>query len=171
MSDPAEGRELRRISDELAIRNLVAQFANACSPHDLDKFAGLWVPDEDCSPADRATWTLSEPFAMSKTGVADVLAMHKSLAEPWDFFVQLVHSGVVDIGDDGHTAQGRFILREVAKGPKETYYNNFAIYEDAYVKVRGKWFFKRRAYNYMFLDSGPFKGDICPPALAWSAGK
>ena len=171
MTDSTDGRELRRISDELAIRNLVAQFANACSPVDLDKVASLWVPDEHCSPSNRATWTLSEPFAMTSVGVANVLAMHKSLTDPWDFFVQLVHSGVVDIGDNGQTAHGRFILREVAKGPNETYYNNFAIYEDEYVKVRGKWYFKRREYNYMFLDSGPFKGDICPPALAWSAGK
>lgn len=153
--------QIQRIADELSIRDLVARFANACNPPNSEAFAKLWVPDAVKPP----TWTLSEPFAMSETGVDKIVDMLEKLLKPWDFFVQLVHSGVVDI--DGDRATGRFIMREVAKGPNETYYNNFAIYEDEFCKVDGRWYFARRDYKYMFLDSGAFGGNACPPIAGW----
>ncbi|KIW20994.1 hypothetical protein PV08_01573 [Exophiala spinifera] len=169
---------VQRLADESNIRDLVARFANACSPPDMAAFAKLWVPDSDTeSESARAVWTLSEPFAMSETGVSSIVAMMGRLLEQWDFFVQLVHSGVIEI-DETHgatstRATGRWILREVAKGASnsEAYYNNFAVYEDQYVKVDGKWYFTRRDYKYMFLDSGPFGGDACPPIKGWYGGR
>jgi hypothetical protein len=161
MSDLAS--QIQSIADELAIRELVARFANACSPPDLAAFEKLWTADAEIEPV----WSLSHPFEMSEAGIPAIIGMMDRLLKDWDFFVQLVHSGVVEV-DDGHDkATGRWILREVAKGPNETYYNNFAIYEDQYRKVRGKWFFLRRDYRYMFLDSGAFQGEICPPVRDW----
>lgn len=153
--------QLQRITDDLEIRDLVARFANACSPPNLEAFAKLWIPDAH----EKAKWIVTEPFTSSATGVADIVALLDKLLAPWDFFVQLVHTGVVKI--DGNNATGRFIVREVGKGPNETYYNNFAIYEDRYSKVEGKWYIARRQYDYMFLDSGPFGGNICPPIKGW----
>lgn len=159
MSAPTD--QIQRIADELSIRDLVARFANGCSPPDYEGFRKLWTPD----PNTEAIWSLSEPFVMSSTGRDDIVAMLRKLLEMWDFFVQLVHSGVVEI--DGDQATGRWILREVAKGPNETYYNNFAIYEDKYHRFEGKWYFTRRDYTYMFLDSGPFNGSVCKPIEGW----
>ncbi|KAL6248305.1 hypothetical protein RBB50_004560 [Rhinocladiella similis] len=165
---------IQRLADESSIRDLVARFANACSPPDSLAFAKLWIPDTETK---KAAWTLSEPFAMSETGVSSIVAMLEKLLEPWDFFVQLVHSGVVEIDEStgGTSATGRFILREVAKGGSAStegaYYNNFAIYEDQYAKVDGKWYFARRDYKYMFLDSGPFGGNVCLPIQGWYGGK
>ncbi|ETN37505.1 uncharacterized protein HMPREF1541_07127 [Cyphellophora europaea CBS 101466] len=153
--------DVQRLIDERDIRDLVARFANACSPPNPEAFARLWLPNAVNHPV----WTLSEPFATIATGNADIVALLLKLLAPWDFFVQLVHSGVVDI--NGHRATGRFIIREVAKGPDETYYNNFAIYEDEYLKIDGTWYFGRRDYKYMFLDSGPFAGAICSPIAGW----
>ncbi|KAJ9603795.1 hypothetical protein H2200_011981 [Cladophialophora chaetospira] len=158
-------QQLQRLADELEIRSLVARFANACNPPNLEAFGKLWVPDTH----QKGEWSLSEPFTTSATGVDDIVTLLDKLLQPWDFFVQLVHSGVVDI--DGDEATGRFIMHEVAKGPNETYYNNFAIYEDKYCKVDGKWFFAKRHYNYMFLDSGPFGGNVCPPIEGWFSRK
>ncbi|RVX71218.1 hypothetical protein B0A52_04792 [Exophiala mesophila] len=146
------------VADELAIRSLVARFANSCSPPDYDAFAKLWVPEQ----TGKAIWTLTKPFEMSATGVDEISKMLDRLLSTREFFVQLVHSGVVEV--DGGNATGRWILREVARGPGETYYNNFAIYEDRYVKSEGKWYFERRDYKYMFLDSSPFQGDSFPLA-------
>jgi len=117
--------------------------------------------DED----DKPVWTLSKPFSMSATGVDAITTMLEKLLVTWDFFVQLVHSGVIEVA--GERATGRWILREVAKGPGETYYNDFAVYEDQYTKISGKWYFTRRDYTYMFLDSGPFGGVVCEPAKGW----
>ncbi|KIX94523.1 uncharacterized protein Z520_09909 [Fonsecaea multimorphosa CBS 102226] len=165
MSSPDASNLVQRLADESSIRDLVARFANACSPPDSAAFAQLWIPDTSGT----AVWTLSEPFAMSESGVSPIVDMLEKLLAPWDFFVQLVHSGVVEFQDSTH-ATGRFIMREVAKGPNETYYNNFAIYKDRYAKVEGKWYFARRDYKYMFLDSGSFGGNVCPPIEDWFGG-
>jgi hypothetical protein len=157
----ATSQQIQRIADEMSIRDLVARFANCCSPPDLKAFEKLWTDADGVEPV----WTLTEPFAMTETGTANIVAMMDKLLKNWDFFAQLVHSGVVEV--DGDKASGRFILREVAKGPNETYYNNFGIYEDQYRKVDGKWFFTKRDYNYMFLDSGAFPGQVCPPIKDW----
>ncbi|KAJ9644922.1 hypothetical protein H2204_001384 [Knufia peltigerae] len=159
---------IQRLTDESSIRDLVARFANACSPPDPSAFAKLWMPDDLSTDGKTATWGCTEPFEVSVTGVSSIVALFEKLIEPWDFFVQLVHSGVVEIDYDSTTgtgATGRFIMREVAKGPNETYYNNFAIYEDQYTKINGKWYFASRHYKYMFLDSGSFGGNICPPVV------
>jgi hypothetical protein len=69
----------------------------------------------------------------------------------------LLLSGVVEVGDDGETARGRWIIRDVAKGTKDgdghkaRCCNNFAIYEVRYWKAEGKWYFMRGGYLYMFL--------------------
>jgi len=97
---------------------------------------------------------------LSATGVDDIVALCDKLRTSRDFFVQLVHSGILDIKHD--QATGRWILREVAKGPGEVYYNNFSLYEDVMEKQSGKWYFVRRDYKYMFLDSDQFPGKVYP---------
>lgn len=159
MSSPTD--QIQHIADELSIRDLVARFANACSPPTYEAFSKLWLPGEENSPK----WTLSDPYVMSATGIDEIVSMLKRLLATRDFFVQLVHSGVVEI--DGNKATGRWIMREVAKGPGETYYNNFAIYDDDFSKVDGTWYFARRSYTYMFLDSTSFGGSVCKPVAAW----
>ncbi|KAK5225386.1 hypothetical protein LTR47_009448 [Exophiala xenobiotica] len=157
--------QVQSIADEQSIRNLVARFANATAPVDYNAFAQLWLPTQ----GGRATWTLSEPFAVTASGIPDIVAMLEKLLAERDFFVQMVHSGVLEL--NGDHATGRWICHEVAKGPGKTYYNNFAVYEDQYRKLNEKWFFARRDYKYMFLDSTPFNGNICPPVANWFHGR
>lgn len=148
---------IQRIEDERAIRDLVSRFANSCSPPNYDAFSKLWAPGRE---GQQPVWTLTEPFPMSASGIDEIMGMLVRLLKPRNFFVQLVHSGVIEI--DGDRASGRWIMREVAKGPGETYYNNFAIYEDEMEKTGGNWYFTRRDYKYMFLDSSSFEGRVFP---------
>ena len=144
--------QIQSIADELEIRTLVARFADSCTPPNYENFSKLWLPDSE----NKAVWSLSAPFVMSATGVDDIMAMLDKLLGPREFFVQLVHSGVVTL--EGDSATGRWILREIARGPGETYYNNFAVYDDEYRKADGKWYFSKRHYNYVFLDDSTFQG-------------
>jgi len=148
---------IQRLEDDAAIRDLVARFADICVRGDLEAFRKLWVSHGDRKP----NWALTEPFEMSATGLDEIVAMCDKLRTSRGFFVQLVHSGVLDI--KGNQATGRWILREVAKGPGEdVYYNNFSMYEDVVEKQGNQWYFVRRDYNYVFLDQDPFPGKIFP---------
>jgi hypothetical protein len=151
---PTLEERIQRIEDESAIRQLVARFADICTYGDLQAFPKLWVSHGDNKPM----WTLTEPFAMSATGIDEIMDMARKLRDPRDFFVQLVHTGLLDI--NGDHATGRWIMHEVGKGPGEVYYNNFAFYEDFMEKQDGKWYFARRNYKYMFLDSDSFAGKM-----------
>lgn len=148
---------LQTIAAELAIRNLVASFANSCNPPNYEAFSNLWVPDGQGAPA---LWTLTEPFPLTAAGVDPITDMLSDLLASREFFVQMVHSGVVDV--DGDHATGRWIVQEVARGPGATYYNNYAIYEDVMVEIDGVWYFSERHYKYMFLDDSSFPGTSYP---------
>ena len=121
---PTLEERIQRIEDESAIRQLVARFADICTHGNIQAFPKLWVSRGDNKPM----WTLTEPFAMSATGIDEIMGMARKLRDPRDFFVQLVHTGLLDI--NGDHATGRWIMHEVGKGPGEVYYNNFAFYED-----------------------------------------
>jgi hypothetical protein len=109
---------IQRIEDDSAIRELVARFAYTATNVDHDAFSKLWVPHDNSKPI----WTLSEPFAMSATGIDEIMDMFRKLRDTRAFFVQLVHTGILDI--KGDHAIGRWIMHEVGKGPGEVYYNN-----------------------------------------------
>jgi hypothetical protein len=81
------------------------------------------------------------------------------LAEPLEFFVQLVHSGVVAI--DGDQATARWSVQETGRTRTKGPYNNYAFYEDQLVKREGAWRFARRSYRYVWLDlKSPIGGEI-----------
>ena len=81
------------------------------------------------------------------------------LAEPLEFFMQLVHSGVVAI--DGDQATARWSVQETGRTRNNGPYSNHAFYEDKLVKRDGAWRFARRSYRYVWLDlKSPIGGDV-----------
>jgi hypothetical protein len=81
------------------------------------------------------------------------------LAEPFEFFVQLLHSGVVAI--DGGQATARWSVQETGRTRNNGPYNNHAFYEDELAKRDGASRFARRSYRYVWLDlKSPIGGDV-----------
>ncbi|WP_343697976.1 nuclear transport factor 2 family protein [Flavobacterium sp.] len=136
------------LEDESAIRNLAAEFADAATTADYDKLRLLWKDD--------GVFTINEPANVTKTGVDDICAHIKFLRDERDFFVQFVHSGVINV--NGNQAAARWIIHEVGQGPSEKYYNNYGVFNDTMEKINGKWFFCSRIYDYMWVDFGKFEG-------------
>ncbi len=139
---------LMSLEDDLAIRNLVARFADATTIADYEGLKALWQPD--------GVFTISQPNFNTKTGIDDIIALIKQLRDGRDFFIQFVHSGVIK--DQGNTATARWMMHEVAQGPGEKYYSNYGIFNDKMKKINGDWFFTSRSYDYMWLDTGKFLG-------------
>lgn len=143
-------QRLQDLEDEAAIRSLAARFADACVMKNYEEFKNLWVAF--------GKWTIHEPFPASSEGIQQIDEMLHYLRKEKDFFVQFVHSGIVKI--NGGKATARWIMHEVAEGPKGVYYNNYAIYIDSMQKTDGLWQFVQRDYHYIWVDTAPFPGNI-----------
>ena len=140
-----------QVADELAIRALAYAFADAVNRRDAAAFESLW--DEN------GVWEIGAPLHSIANGAANIAAHMIELAEPLEFFVQLVHSGVVAI--DGDQATARWSVQETGRTRNNGPYNNHAFYEDELVKRDGAWRFARRSYRYVWLDlKSPIGGDV-----------
>lgn len=144
---------LANVVAELAIRDLVSQFALVTLDPTID-FAGLWAPD--------AYWSLSDPFPAEAKGVDEIAELAANIGGGWEFFVQFVHSGQINV--KGKTATGRWTIQEVARNDARNY-NNYAVYDDEYKVVNGKWVFSERKYKYIYLDESPIPGESFPVTL------
>ena len=138
MSNPAE--------DELAIRHLVAVYADAVNRRDEPLWASTWAED--------AVWDL---MGNEITGKDVVVDMWNKAMNGFDFVVQLVYQGTLEI--DGASATGRWYLAEHLR-PQGSQSGRFNIgtYADKYQRIDGKWLFTRRTYNVLYNDEG--KGDM-----------
>jgi SnoaL-like domain len=139
---------LMSLEDDMAIRKLVAKFADATTIADHEEFKSLWKPD--------GVFTINQPASVTKTGIDEISALIMQLRDDRDFFVHFVHSGVIEV--DGNTATARWIIHEVAQGPGEKYYNNYGLFNDKMEKIKEKWVFTSRVYDYMWIDTGKFPG-------------
>jgi uncharacterized protein (TIGR02246 family) len=140
-----------QVADELAIRALAYAFADAVNRRDAAAFESLW--DEN------GVWEIGAPLHSIANGPTNIAAHMIELAEPLEFFVQLVHSGVVAI--DGDQATARWLVQEIGRTRNNGPYNNHAFYEDELVKRDGAWRFARRSYRYIWLDlKSPIGGDV-----------
>ena len=78
--------------------------------------------------------------------------MFRNLSEPWDFFFQTTHTGVIDVAPDHQTATARWEMREIARIPDGSQsYDNVALYYDRLARTHdGSWRFAERRYYYIW---------------------
>ncbi len=138
---------IQKLEDEAAIRDLAATFADAVTRNDKALIASVWKKD--------AVFAIKAPFNNVCNGVDEILALLSSLRDVKEFFVQFVHSGVIDVQEDRATA--RWIMREFGKGG-EKYYHTDGIFFDQMEKIDGKWLFTARAWHFAYLDMSAFTG-------------
>ncbi|MFT6750348.1 MAG: hypothetical protein ACI9VI_001477 [Candidatus Azotimanducaceae bacterium] len=135
------------IADELEIRNLVADYADAVNRVDKAQWASTWAED--------GQWTL--PGAGTFSGRDAVVGLWTQAMAGFDFVAQLVYQGSVTI--DGDKATGRWYLSEhLRPAGSEGGMFNIGTYKDEYVKLNNKWYFSNREYQIMYNDEG--KGDM-----------
>ena len=95
---------LKAVEDELSIGNLVARFTDAVNERDIAGFRQLW--------ADDAVWEIGPPLQSRAEGIDEIVALLRRLLQAEQYFMQMTHSGVVEIKGDRATA--RFVERERA---------------------------------------------------------
>lgn len=154
---------LQRLEDEVAIRELASRFADAGTRNDIQAIKTLFCPD--------VVFSIGKPNAVEARGPEGIGELIQKLESGKDFFVQFVHSGLVKI--DGSRASARWLIREIALGSEpggdgKSYYNNFGFFHDELEKTEGKWLFKSRTYQYIYLDTDSFTGKAIDPYAAVS---
>lgn len=138
MSNPVE--------DELAIRHLVAAYADAVNRRDEALWASTWTND--------GVWDLMGNEIVGKDAI---VGMWNNAMGGFDFVAQLVYQGTLEI--NGASATGRWYLAEHLRPQgSEGGMFNIGTYVDKYQRVDDKWLFSRRTYKVLYNDEG--KGDM-----------
>lgn len=128
------------MTDEEAIRQLVAGYADAVNRRDADAWADNWT--EDC------VWDLGRHHAEGRDAVVAQWTAAMAQAE---LVIQLVHQGTVDVDATGATATGRWYLHEEStRGGVRR--RDFGVYDDEYERTPDGWRFARRRYSLLLSD-------------------
>ena len=135
---------LQAVEDELSIRNLVARYTDAVNQRDLNAFRELWTDD--------AVWEIGPPLQSRAEGVDEIVASLSRLLQAEKYFMQMTHSGVIEIKGDQATA--RFVERERGRS-ESTFYDRLGIYEDVFVREAESWRFRKTLLSVPLLGSKP----------------
>lgn len=144
--------DMRAIADRVEIEALRGEFTDAGMMRDFDRLASLFTDD--------GVWKIPD-VPVEFTSRADIRAGVERLREFWEYFVQTVHPGMVQI--DGDTAVGRSYVSEFGRMRDGSSHLNYAIYHDRYRRTPDGWRFAERVYEVRYLDTTPLPG-VAPVA-------
>jgi SnoaL-like domain len=137
---------LRRLEDAEAIRNLKMAYAKLCDEgYDARGIVDLFAKNEDVE------W-VSDVFG-THVGREGIFDWFENVDEEIQWALHLMINPVVELGDDGRTAKGRFYLLELATMSAPDSEEPDAVimtgkYADDFVKEDGEWRFKRIEVNF-----------------------
>jgi len=127
--------------DELAIRQLVAAYADACNRKDPAAMASVYAPDGELQP-------LNFPGPPIK-GRDKLQKLFTRLMIQRDFLFLTIFSGIVNV--DGDTATGRWWIGEMKQVTGEDrIINMLAVVQDEVVRLEEGWRFSRRKVKPVF---------------------
>lgn len=142
---------LQAIADRIEIEALRGEFTDALMMRDYDRFASLFTPE--------GVWQM--PYVdVEFVGGEEIRAGIEQMQGLWDYFVQTVHSGVIQL--QGGTAVGRAYIFEFGRFRDGRSELNHSLYHDRYQRTPDGWKFAERVYEVRYLDSTPLTGS--PPA-------
>lgn len=131
------GGAMQDLADRLAIRELVESYNDAVMRFDADAWIANWTDD--------ATWHL--PGAGDVHGREAILGVWQAAMGQLEFVGFFAAAGPMVI--DGDHATGRWYQQEFLHYPEGRRVDITGRYEDAYVRVDGRWRFRRRVYEIM----------------------
>jgi hypothetical protein len=135
-----DGRELRSVADELAIRRLVAQYADGVTRNDEQVWIDTWAPD--------GSWTIG---GNTSTGHEKLLATWKGLMALFETVIQLPQYGLLEIAGDGAT--GRWVVIEIGRSTSGVASLSVGSYADVYGRTGTGWKFSERRFEFSY--TGP----------------
>ncbi|MBE9222360.1 nuclear transport factor 2 family protein [Cyanobacterium stanieri LEGE 03274] len=138
-----------QFEQEQLIKSQVAKFADAVNVGDRDLFMSLWLPE--------GVWTLNPPMDMVVTGKENIGNLFTELLDNWEFFVQMVHTGVIEI--KGQEAIARWCMSEIGRSHQGKGFQNYGIYQDKLVYQDNQWLFSQRIYHFSYIEEPQLSGN------------
>ena len=116
---------LQAIADRVEIEALRGEFTDAVMMRDYDRLASLFTPDGAVRIPDINAEAVSRE---------EIRAGSERLQGLWDYFVQNVHPGTIQL--EGDTASGRAYIVELGRMRDGRSQLNYAVYHDRYRRTR-----------------------------------
>ncbi|WKN45439.1 nuclear transport factor 2 family protein [Tunicatimonas pelagia] len=142
---------LQETLDKIEIFQLAYKFADAANRKDGKMFQCLWDHQQ-------AVWIIGPPINALFSGREQMGTSLVQMLNRWEFFVQMVSGGVVEV--HGREAYARFYIHEVANSRESQGNNNLSMYEDELIKKDGFWFFTKRTYHTIFQSAERQVGEV-----------
>lgn len=137
-----------QLTHEILIQKQVARFADAVNRRDEEEFKSLWLPE--------GIWELKPPMNINVQGIENIGQTFTQLLNNWEFFVQMVHSGVIEI--QGNQAKARWCMNEIGRNYEGKGFQNFGMYEDHLILQGDTWLFVQRTYHFAYIDEPQLSG-------------
>jgi uncharacterized protein (TIGR02246 family) len=131
--------------DELAIRNLLARYADAVCRRDADAWIDTWAPD--------CTWDLGRGRVTH--GHDETLALWRNSIAKYPWVAQLPASGTVEPA--GTAIHGTWYVLELNHLADGSGVMHLGHYRDIYVRADGRWLFGVRRFHLIYrgaMDAG-----------------
>lgn len=128
---------------ERDLLNLLARFDDAAISTDLGVFRDLWTED--------GVWEIGPPIPMQAKGRDAIVEGLKQLQNQNLFFFRLTARPVIQV--HGDHAELRSPTVELAGRAGHLAYANVALYVDEVVLDGGIWRFRKRSYQYIWVDT------------------
>jgi len=125
------------LEDRWLIRELVESYNDAVMRFDGEAWAENWAED--------AVWHL--PGAGDVSGRDAIVTVWKGAMSAFSFVGFFASAGPIHVAGD--TATATWYQQEFLHGQDGSQRNVTGRYEDDYVKVEGRWYFKRRVYEVL----------------------
>jgi uncharacterized protein (TIGR02246 family) len=136
---------MQNAEDELAVRNLVAAYADAVNRRDPEGMAAIFVADG----------VIEKPgFGDPVCGVEKITRRYRRLQRERDFLCQMINSGIVAIDRDTATARWWFSEMKKPVGSDDWLFL-IGVYQDEAVRTDHGWRISRRVQTTIMEQTIP----------------
>jgi ketosteroid isomerase-like protein len=141
-----------KLADRFAVREVIELYTDAVTRRDWNAVGGLFAGD--------AVWAIGAPTNIELGGRAAIVEGLERLVAPFDVFVQMTHSIVIDL--DGDRAGARTIVHGFGRA-RDRSRGAFAlgVYTDTLFRDGRRWLFESRRFDPVYID------DSVPPGEAY----
>jgi ketosteroid isomerase-like protein len=137
--------ELRSVADELAIRSLVARYADAVTQNDGRAWIETWAED--------GRWFMG---GSASEGHEKLLETWKTLMALFERVIQLPQHGLVELAGDRATGRWGVVELGRVKGGSPSF--TLGSYHDAYRRVKTSWKFSERRFEFVYTGPPDLSG-------------